>query len=155
MKSPPLGSPSAHKAQRDVHAARLLRSNATSTLGSHSLREEACSGEKTFAFSRREHRAHLDLSSYANRHVHATTLLRSHAVRTVGSLPVRKETCPGETAAAFPRREHSWISPRAQRDMSQRNSCCVLTSGAQLDLSPCANRHVHATMRQHCCARTL
>ena len=45
----------AHKAQRDVHAARLLRSHATSALGSLSVRQETCSGQKSAAFSRREH----------------------------------------------------------------------------------------------------
>ena len=94
-KSPPLGSPSAHKAQRDVHATRLLCSRATSTLRSLSVRKETCSGEKTAALSRCEHtwislpaqatrrchgtdccgltlRAHLDLAPCANGHSHAT-----------------------------------------------------------------------------------
>ena len=53
-KSPPLGTPSAHKVQRDVHATRLLRSHATSTRGSLSVRNETCSGEKTAASSRRK-----------------------------------------------------------------------------------------------------
>ena len=61
-------------------------------------------------------RAHLNLFPRANRHVHATALLHSHAVSTLGSLSVRKETCSGEKAAAFARREHTWISLRAQRD---------------------------------------
>ena len=149
--SPP-GSPSAHKAQRDVHATRLLRSHATSTLGSRSVRKETCSGEKTAAFSRREHtwisfrartdmfmrqlccirtpQAHLDLSPCAKKHVLAKRLLHSHAGSTVGSLSVRKKTCScsGEKIAAFSRRGHTWISLRTQ-----------------------ARRHVHAT---DCCVRT-
>ena len=43
--------------------------------------------------------------------------LRSNAASTLGSLPVCKETCSGEKTAAFSRREHSWISLRAQTDM--------------------------------------
>ena len=126
----------------DVHATRPLRSHATSTLGSLSVRKETCSIEKTAAFSGREHtwislraqrdvfhrkdccvlrpRAHLDLAPCANRHVHATTLLHSHAVSTLGSLSVRKKTCSGEKTAAFARREHSWISLRAQEDLFMR-----------------------------------
>ena len=73
-------------------------------------------------------RAHLHLSPCANRHVHATTLLHSHAVSTLGCLSERKETCSGE------------------------QNCCILTLRAHLDLAPCANRHVHAT---DCCIRTL
>ena len=115
-KSPPRGSPSAHKAQRDVHATRLLRSHATGTLGSLSVRKQTCSGEKTAACS--------------------------HAASTLGSLSVRKQTCSCDNTAAFTRCEHTWTSLRAQRDMFRRKSCCVLTPDAHLDLAPCANRHV-------------
>ena len=55
-------------------------------------------------------RAHLDLFPRANRHVHATTLLHSHAVSTPGFLSVHKETCSIEKTAALSRREHTWIS---------------------------------------------
>ena len=111
-KSEPLGSPSAHRVQRD-----------------------ACSCDKTAALACHRHtwiflhaqtdmfwckdccdltpRAHLDLFPCANRHVHATTLLHSHAVSTLGSLSVRKQTCSGAKTAAFSRREHTWISLRA------------------------------------------
>ena len=125
-KSPPLGSPSAHKAQRDVHATGLLRSHATSTLGSCSVRKETCSIERTAAFLRREHtwisvraqarthvhaidccvrtpQAHLDLALCAKRHVPAKRLLRSHAASTLGSRSVRKETCSIEKTAAISR----------------------------------------------------
>ena len=96
--------------------------------------------------------AHLDLSPCAKTHVPAKRLLRSHAGSTVGSLSVRKETCSCDNTAAFARCEHTWISLRAQRDMFWRKNCCVLTPGAQLDLSACANRHVHATtlLRPRC-----
>ena len=119
--------------------------------------------------------AHLDLSPCARRPVHATTLLRSHAVstlgsrhvlakrllrshaaNTLGSRSVRKEAVSGEKTLAFSRREHTWISLRTQRNMFHRKDCCVLTPGAQLDLSPCARRPVHATalLRSHA-VRTL
>ena len=62
-------------ARRPVHATTLLRSHAVSTLGSHSVRKEAYSGEKTAAFSRREH-TWISLCAQARRPVHATTLLR-------------------------------------------------------------------------------
>ena len=81
--------------------------------------------------------AHLDLSLCANRHVHATTLLHLHAVSTLGSLSVRKQTYSCDNTAAFARCEHTWISLRAQRDMFRRKDCCVLTPRAHLDLSPC------------------
>ena len=95
--------------------------------------------------------AQLDLSPCASRHVHATTLLNLRAVSTVRSLSVRKKTCSCDNTAAFARCEHTWISHRAQRDMFRRKNCCVLTPGAQLDLSPCARRPVHATtlLRSH------
>ena len=95
--------------------------------------------------------AHLDLFLCANRHVHATTLLRSHAKSTLGFHSVRKETCSGKTTAAFSRHEHTWISLRAPKGMSHRKDCCVLTPQAHLDLFLCANRYVHAT---HCCVLT-
>ena len=54
-KSPPLESASAHKAQRDVHATRLLRSHATSTLGSLSMRKKTCSCDNTAALFMRQY----------------------------------------------------------------------------------------------------
>ena len=69
-------------------------------------------------------RTHLDLFPCAG-HVHATRLLCSHAVSTLGSLSVRKETCFGEKTAAFSRREHTWISLRTQRDMFHRKDCLI------------------------------
>ena len=79
-------------------------------------------------------RAHLDLSPC----VHATTLLHSRAVSTLGSLPTRKLTCSVEKTAAF----------------------CIRTPRAHLDLTPCAKRHVppkrlllsHKEMYEHCAA---
>ena len=103
------------------------------------MRKERCSGEKTAAFSRREH-SWISLRAQARRHVHATTLLRSHAVSTLGSLSVRKEACSGEKTAAFSRREHSWISLLAQRYIFHRKDCRVLTPRAHLDLAPCASK---------------
>ena len=119
---------------------------------------ERCSCDKNAALARHKHtwislraqrdmfrqsgccvltpRAHLDLAPCANRLVHATNLLHSHAVSTLGCLPVRKETCSGERIAAFSRREHTWISLRAQRDMFRQSGCCALTPRAHLDLSP-------------------
>ena len=119
-KSPPLGSPCAHKAQRDVHATSLLRSHATSTLGSLSVRKEPCSGERTAAFSRRKH-----------------TWISFRAQR--------KQTRSCDNTAAFAHCEPTWTSLGAQRDMFRRKvaaCCCVLTPRAHLDLAPCANRHV-------------
>ena len=78
-------------------------------------------------------RAHLDLVPCANRPVHATTVLRSHATSTLGSLSVRKETCSGKTTAAFSRREHTWISLRAQRDTFHRKDCCDLALSPKID----------------------
>ena len=52
------------------------------------------------------------------------------------------EGCSRDKTAALARHKHTWISLRAQRDMFWR-SCCVLTPGAQLDLSPCARRLCH------------
>ena len=118
---------------------------------------QRCSCDKTAALARHEHtwislraqgdmfrrkdcciltpRARLDLSPCANRHVHchATTLLHSHAVSTLGSLSVRKETCSREKTAAFSRREHTWISLRAQKDMFHRKDCCVLALPPEID----------------------
>ena len=64
--------------------------------------------------------AQLDLFPCARRPVHATILLHSHAVSTLGSLSVCKKTFSGKTAAAFSRREHGWISLCAQEDMLMR-----------------------------------
>ena len=210
-KTPPPGSPSAHRAQRDVHATdccarmphldltpcakrhvpakRLLRGHAARTLGSLSVRKLACSCDNTAAFASCEHtwislraqrdmfrrknccartlRAHLDLSPCARRPVHATTLLRSHAVSTLRSHSLRKEACSGEQTAVFSRREHTWISLRAQRDKTcscdrllrshaastlgslsvrkgtrhvHATDCCVRTPHAHLDLFPCASK---------------
>ena len=110
---------------------------------------ERCSCDKTAALTRHKHTwispraqrdmfrrkdgcvltrlAHLDLSPCARRHVHATTLLNSHAVSTLGSFSVRKETCSGEKTAAFSRREHTWISLRPQEDLFMRQHWCVRT----------------------------
>ena len=103
-------------ARRPVHATKLLRSHATSTLGSHSVRKETCSGKATAAFSRREH--------------------------TWISLCAQMIMFHIEKTAAFACREHTWISLRAQGDMFRQNSCCVLTPRAHLDLAPCAKRLV-------------
>ena len=121
---------------------------------------EKCSCDKTAALARHKHtwislraqrdkfrrkdccvltpRAHLDLFLCANRRVHATALLHSHG--TLESDSVRKEACSGKTTDAFSRREHTWISLRAQRDMFHRKDCCVLTPRAHLDLSRCASK---------------
>ena len=45
--------------------------------------------------------------------------------RTRGSLSVRKETCFGKKTAAFSRREHTWISLHAQRDMFHRKDSAI------------------------------
>ena len=63
-------------AMRHLHATRLLRSHAASTLGSLPARKETCSCEKTVAISQ-----HIDLSPCAQRHVLAKRLLRSRAAR--------------------------------------------------------------------------
>ena len=146
-----LGSPSVRK--QTSSCDRLLRSHATSTLGSLSVRKLTCSGETTAAFCIRTPRVHFGLSPCAKQHVpakrllrsyaasrlgsrsvrkaltilvHAKQLLHSHAVSTLGSLSVRKATCSGKTTAAFLRREHTWISLRAQRDIFHRKDCCDL-----------------------------
>ena len=125
-------------ANRHVHATTLLHPHAVSTLGSLSVRKETCSIQKVGCVL--TPRAHLDLSPCARRPVHATTLLRSHAVSTLGSYSVRKEACSGEKIGAFSRRENTWMSLRAQRDMFDQKDCCVLTPRAHLDLSPCASK---------------
>ena len=155
---------------------RLLRSHAVSTLGSRSVHRETCSGEKTPAFSCREHswislraqenlfmrqhccartpQAHLDLSPCASKKTcSCDRLLRVHATSTLGSLSVRKQTCSGKTTAACSRREHTWISFRAQarRRHVHATDCCGCTPQAHLDLVSCAKRHVPAKrlLRSH------
>ena len=139
-----------------------------------SVRKTTCSGEKDCCVL--TPRAHLDLFPYANRHVRATTLLHSHAVSTLGSHSVRKRRVPAKKVLRS-RREHTWISLRAQTDMFMRQHCCVLIPRAHLELSLCkqedmfmrqtaaftrhkhtwisfraqARRHVHAT---DCCVHT-
>ena len=68
------------------------------------------------------------------------------SIRTKGT-----ERCSCHKNAALARHQHTWISLRAQGDMIRQKDCCVLTPGAQLDLFPCADRHVHATtlLRSH------
>ena len=158
---------------KHVPAKRLLRIHAASTLRSLSVRKQTCSCDNTAAFARSEHTwiffraqtdmfrrkdccvltpgAQLDLPPCARRPVHATTLLRSHAVSALGSHSVRKGACSGEKTAAFSRREHSWI--RAQTDIFRRKDCRVFTPRAQhtwISLRA-QTRHVHATDG---CART-
>ena len=82
--------------------------------------------------------AHLDLSPCAKRHVPAKKLLRSRAGSTLGSRSVRKGTCSIEMTVADSLRKHTWILLRAQRDMFRRKDCCVRTPQAHLDLIPCA-----------------
>ena len=117
-KSPPLGSPSAHKAQRYVHATRRRYARTPQAHLDLSEREETCSGEKAAAFSRREH-------TWISFRAQTNMFMRQHA-------------------ATFARCEQTWISLRVQRDMFRRKGCCVLTPRAHLDLFPCANRHVPA-----------
>ena len=76
-------------------------------------------------------RAHLDLSPCASKKTCSSDgLLRSHAITgTLGSLSVRKET--GKTT--FSRREHTWRSPRAQKDMFHRKDCCDLALPPKVD----------------------
>ena len=84
--------------------------------------------------SERQPRAHLDLSPCASKNTcSCDRLLRSHAASTVGSLSVRTETCSGKTTVAFSRREHTWISRRAQRDMFHRKDCCDLALPPKID----------------------
>ena len=127
-------------AKRHVPAKRLLRSHATSSFGSRSVRKEACCIEKTAAFSRHKHtwislRAQKGMFRQKN-------LMHSHAASTLGSRSVRKQTCSCDNTAAFSRHEHTWTSLRAQRGMFRRKDCCVLTPRAHLDLAACAKRHV-------------
>ena len=151
-------------AQRDRHvpAKRLRRSHAASTLGCLSVHNmfmrQHCCVRTLWAHL---DPSHLDAFPCASRHVHAITLLRSHAVSTLGSLSVRRETCSGKKKAAFSRSEHTWMPFRAQtnrhvhattrcvhtwipqaRRHVRATDCCVRTPQAHLDLSPCANRHV-------------
>ena len=64
---------------------------------------------------------------------------------------MRKKTCSCDNTAALARCEHTWLSLRAQGGMFRQKDCCIITPGAQLDLSPCARRPVHATtpLRSH------
>ena len=72
-------------------------------------------------------RAHLYLFPCATRHVHATTLLRSHAVSTLGSLSVRKDVLtPGA---------HLDLAPCAKRHVPSK-ILNVLTPRAHLIPSP-------------------
>ena len=105
-------------AKRHVPAKRPLRSHAASTLGSHTMRKQTCSGDNTAAFSRREH-TWISLRAQARRHVPSKRLLRSHAASTLGSLSVRKETCSIEKTAAFSRRERT--RPLLYREPVTRN----------------------------------
>ena len=59
--------------------------------------------------------------------------------------------CAKRTTAAFLRREHTWISFRAQTDMFMRQQCCIRTSPLHLDLAPFAKKHVPAKrlLRSH------
>ena len=120
----------------------LLRSHAASTLGSHFGRKETCSIEKTAAVARCEHtwislraqtdlfmrqhccaltpRAHLDLSPCARRPVHATTLLRSHAVSTLGSHFGRKKHVPAKRLL----RSHA-ASTLGSRSVHKETSCAA------------------------------
>ena len=59
MRNPCHSNLHQHKAWKDVYATRLLRSHATSTLGSVSVRKTTSSGEETAAFSRREQKGFL------------------------------------------------------------------------------------------------
>ena len=79
-------------------------------------------------------RAYLDLSPCAMKTTcSCDRLLHSRAVSTLISHSVRKETCSGKTTAALSRREHTWISPRVQRDMFHRNDCCDLALPPEID----------------------
>ena len=165
----PLGSPSAHvqgpercSCDRTAALARHKHTWISLRVQRNKFRQKDCCVLTP--------RAHLDLFPCANRHVHATTLLHPHAVSTLGFLSVRKQTCSGEKLlhfhagstvgslsvpketcsiekiAAFSRREHTWISLRAQGGMFQRKDSCVRTPRAHLCVSfpPCSRRHVPA-----------
>ena len=69
------------------------------------------------------------------------------SIRTQGA-----ERCSCDKTVALARHKNTWISLHAQRDKFRRKDCCVLAPRAHLDLSPCANRHVHA--RSHRCEHT-
>ena len=99
---------------------------------------ERCSCDKTAALARHKHtwislrpqrnmfrqndcwaltpRAHLDLAPCASKKT--DMFMRRTAAfapsSTLGSLSACKETCSGKATAGFSRREHTWISPRAQ-----------------------------------------
>ena len=121
---------------------KLLRSHATGTVGSLSVRKETYSGEKTAAFSRRQH-TWISLRAQARRHVHATNCcVRMPQAHLDLSPCASKKTCSCGKTAAFARHKHTWISFRAQRDMFRQSDCCVLTPRAHLDFFPCAKRHV-------------
>ena len=117
------------RANRHVHATTLQHSHAVNTLGSLSVRKQTCSGEKLL----RSHAGSTVGSLSVCRIVHATTLLRSQAVSTLGFHSVRKEACSGEKIAALSRREHTWISLRAQTDMFHRKNCCDLALLPKID----------------------
>ena len=94
-------------AQRHVRVKRLLlqklrRSHAAGTLGSHSVRNETCSCDKTAAFSRRKH-AWLSLAA-GTLGSHSVPMRHAHAASTLGSLLARKETCSCEKTVAISRR---------------------------------------------------
>ena len=87
--------------RRPVHATTLLRSHAASTLGSHSVRKAACSGEASASFPLREHTW---ISLRAQKECSIKRLLHSHAASTLGSRFLRK-----------------------LEDMFMRQHCCVRT----------------------------
>ena len=95
--------PASRTAQK-VHATRLLRSHATCTVGSLSVRKETSSGEKTAAFARRKH-------SWISLRAQADMFMRQ--------------------TAAFARHKHICISLCAQKDMFRQNDCCVLSPCAK------------------------
>ena len=68
---------------------------------------------------------------------------------TLRSPSVRKETCPCDNTAAFSRREHIWISFRAQDDVFMQEHSCGLMPRAHWDLSSCARQLVHARTQLH------
>ena len=136
-------------ATRHVPAKRLLRSHATSTLGSLSVRKQTCSCDNTAAFARCEH-TWISLRAQGDMFRRKNCCLLTPG--TLGSLSVRKKTCSCHNTAALARCEHTWISLRARKGMFHRKDCCVLTPRAHLDLSPCASKKdIHAT---DCCACT-
>ena len=156
---------------------RLLRSHATSTLGSLAVRkQEDMFMQQTAAFSRHKHtcislraqinmfmrqhccvltsRAHLDLAPCARRPVHATTLLRSHAGSTHLYLtPCAKKHVPAKRLL----RSHAAstlgsLSVRKQKDMFMRLTAAFARhKHTWISLRTQARRHFHAT---DCCVRT-